>query len=196
MGGRRRRGRWPMATMKSTLSRARWASPRSGKSAQGSAPSKTRAPTVAGLQPARGQHARGVEAPARAAPSPTPRRTSRARPRGSSRPGSRPGASPMSRAPLTLPRRRAGRNRALGSAAARPWAASATRAAVLGQRRSARPPPPRSRRRPGDGPRPAHRRRRPRGPERRRQRRRPPAPRRQTGGLAGPVAERGCGVAG
>ena len=41
------------------------------------------------------------------------------------RPGSRPGASPMSRAPNTLPRRSAGRNVALGRAAARLRTASA-----------------------------------------------------------------------
>ena len=44
------------------------------------------------------------------------------------RPGSRPGARPMSRAPITLPRRRAGRKRALGHASAIAAAASATSA--------------------------------------------------------------------
>ena len=125
-----------MATMKLDVVEGPFGQPTVGEVARGGRP-RTR-PGHRGRPVRSGtEHARGVEARARPAPIPTPRRT-RSRPASRvARPGSRPGASPMSRAPLTLPRRRAGRNRAFGQRGGEPLGGLRHQGRVLGQRRSA-----------------------------------------------------------
>ena len=79
----------------------------------------------------------GVAAPRRTAPSPR-LGSNQARPSSSAtRPGSRPGASPMSRAPITLPRRRAGRKRAVRPGLGHGGGGLGHEGPVLGQRRPA-----------------------------------------------------------
>src|SRR5438309_431894 len=100
-----------MATTKPALERPRRASARSGKSESGSAPSSTSAcsrPSAAAASiPA-------VPSP-RCSGTPPHAPLNDSRPLSSdTRPGSTPGAIPMSRAPCTLPRRSAERNRTPG----------------------------------------------------------------------------------
>ena len=111
------------ATTKSALSSASAASSASGKSPMGSAPSST----STFISP----EAEASKIPAASRPGSAGRDpqalVNHSLPSSiDTRPGSTPGASPMSRAPMTLPRRRAGRNRAEGHAWAIVTAAMAT----------------------------------------------------------------------
>ena len=117
-----------MATVKPTPASASRARVRSGKSLGGVGAHEHQALDLAARRRRPGR--RRCPCPAPAGGGPTPR-SNQARPSSSdTRPGRMPGARPMSRAPCTLPRRRAGRKRASGSALASTPAASATLSAV------------------------------------------------------------------
>ncbi len=133
----------PTTTRGSAAARARSARAPSGKSPRGSPPRRTRPRTLLLAAPP-GAPSESPFGTVDGSSSERDERISRAsRPRSSgtephavryqarpdsraTRPGSRPGARPMSRAPWTLPRRRAERNRAPGHARASRRAASAT----------------------------------------------------------------------
>ena len=111
------------ATRKGTASSACLASLRSGKSARGSAPSRIRVPIWAS---AAASSIPAVSSPRPAGTLPQAAEYQSDASSSRTRPGSMPGESPMSRAPITLARRKAGRKRAPGQASASTAAAAAS----------------------------------------------------------------------